>query len=188
MADKLTAKQSAFVDEYLVDLNATQAAIRAGYSEKTANREGTRLLSNVVIANAIAEAQKTRSERTQIDADWVLTRLAAEADADVADIHNEDGSIKSVHDWPLIWRQGLVSGMDVDEIKIDSVPIGSTKKIKISDRVKRLELIGKHVNVGAFSVNHKHTGSVELTHTIGGLLNAIDGDTEGLRGVKDEAK
>ncbi len=68
----LTHKQRRFVDEYLVDLNATQAAIRAGYSTRTANREGARLLSNVDIAVAISEAQHTRSERTQVTAYRVL--------------------------------------------------------------------------------------------------------------------
>lgn len=67
MADKgLTPKQSRFVEEYLVDLNATQAAIRAGYSEKTAQEQSSRLLSNVIISDAVAAAQKARPERTQV--------------------------------------------------------------------------------------------------------------------------
>ena len=61
---RLTPKQRRFVEEYLVDLNATQAAIRAGYSKKTAEVQGCRLLSNVKVARKIAEAQKARSERT----------------------------------------------------------------------------------------------------------------------------
>jgi len=157
-SSSLTPKQSAFVDEYLVDLNATQAAIRAGYSEKTAKEQGCQNLTKLNIVEAIAEAQAERSERTKIDADWVLTRLAAEAEADLADLYESDGTIKSIHDWPMVWRQGLVAGMDVDEIKVGSAPIGSTKKIKISDRVKRLELIGKHVAVRAFAERHEHTG------------------------------
>lgn len=68
----LTPKQQAFVAQYLVDLNATQAAIRAGYSAKTANREGTRLLSNAVIAAAIAEAQAARAKRVEVEQDEVL--------------------------------------------------------------------------------------------------------------------
>lgn len=68
----LTAKQARFVEEYLIDLNATQAAIRAGYSEKTARQSGAENLSKPDIAEAIAEAQAKRSERTKIDADYVL--------------------------------------------------------------------------------------------------------------------
>lgn len=72
---KLTPKQEMFVKEYLVDLNATQAAVRAGYSEKTANAQGSRLLANVNIRAYIEKAQAERAEKLQLDADWVLRRL-----------------------------------------------------------------------------------------------------------------
>ena len=72
---KLTPKQQRFVDEYLVDLNATQAAIRAGYSAKTANEQGNRLLANVSVQKAIQEAMSARSERTKIDQDYVVNNL-----------------------------------------------------------------------------------------------------------------
>lgn len=70
----LTDKQRRFVDEYLVDLNATQAAIRAGYSEKTACEQSSRLLANVKVSAALQDAMKARSERTQITADMVLQK------------------------------------------------------------------------------------------------------------------
>ena len=69
----LTAKQSRFVEEYLVDLNATQAAARAGYSAKTAEQQGYQLLQKTSVQQAIAEAMSKRSERTEITADQVLT-------------------------------------------------------------------------------------------------------------------
>ena len=68
----LTDKQLRFVEEYLVDLNATQAAIRSGYSERTANEQGNRLLANASVQAAVSEGQAKRSERTQITADMVL--------------------------------------------------------------------------------------------------------------------
>ena len=68
----MTPKQQRFVEEYLVDLNATQAAIRAGYSEKTARSQGQRLLTNVDIAMAIEAGQTERSERTEVTQDYVL--------------------------------------------------------------------------------------------------------------------
>jgi len=77
---KLTNKQLAFCQEYLVDLNATQAAIRAGYSERTAKSQGARLLTNVDIATRIQELMNKRSKRVEIDADWVLTQLKKVAD------------------------------------------------------------------------------------------------------------
>jgi len=75
-AKKLTAKQQCFVAEYLVDLNATQAAIRAGYSAKTAEQQGYQLLQNTSVAEAVAEALGERSEKTGIDALWVLNEAA----------------------------------------------------------------------------------------------------------------
>lgn len=76
----LTPKQRRFVAEYLVDLNATQAAIRAGYSEHTAKQQGQRLLTNADVADAIGAALKTRSDRTEVTQDQVVRGLMAEAE------------------------------------------------------------------------------------------------------------
>ncbi len=78
----LTARQQRFVDEYLIDLNATQAAIRAGYSAKTALQQGPRLLGNVGVSLAIQNGKKERSDRVQVDQDWVLRRYVEIASAD----------------------------------------------------------------------------------------------------------
>ncbi len=81
MAEReLTPKQAAFVQEYLIDLNATQAAIRAGYSEKTANEQGARLLANASIRASINAGQNKRAEKTELNAEWVLNRLQLIAD------------------------------------------------------------------------------------------------------------
>ena len=154
----MTPKQQRFVDEYLIDLNATQAAIRAGYSKKTADVQGPRLLGNVGVKAAIQEAKGERSERTEIDAYWVLMRLADEAAADLADLYDENGGLKPITEWPLVWRQGLVTGLDVDEEFKDGEKLGQVTKVKLSDRIKRIELIGKHVDVQAFAERHEHTG------------------------------
>ncbi len=79
MAD-LTPKRAKFVQEYLVDLNATQAAIRAGFSPKSASVEGARLLINAKVAAEIAKAQLARQERTQVTQDWVVERLRENVD------------------------------------------------------------------------------------------------------------
>lgn len=75
MEVKLTAKQLAFCNEYLIDLNATQAAIRAGYSEKTAQEQSSRLLSNVIISDFIQSKMDKRAEKTEINADYVLKTI-----------------------------------------------------------------------------------------------------------------
>jgi phage terminase small subunit len=82
----MTPKQQRFVDEYLIDLNAMKAAIRAGYSANTARQIGEENLSKPDIAHAVARAMAERSKRTKVDADWVLRRLADEAEADFADL------------------------------------------------------------------------------------------------------
>jgi phage terminase small subunit len=161
----LTAKQRRFVEEYLVDLNATQAAIRAGYSARTARSQGQRLLTNVDVESALSEAQAARSEQIGIDAAWVLKRLVDEADADLADLYDGDGSLRPVHEWPDIWRKGLVAGLDVEEIRADGAVIGHVRKLKLSDRIKRIELIGKHVDVQAFREQVEHKGGISINVT-----------------------
>lgn len=79
MPTGLTPKQARFVDEYLLDLNATQAAIRAGYSENTAKQQGARLLTNVYVSAAVQAAQAKRSQRTEVTQDYVIKRLKREA-------------------------------------------------------------------------------------------------------------
>lgn len=154
----LKPKQQRFVEEYLIDLNATKAAIRAGYSEKTAYSIGDELLKKPEISEIVEAAREKRSQKTGIDAAWLLERLAAEATADAADLYDEAGSLKPVKDWPLIWRQGLVQGIEVDQITAGDVVVGSVRKIKLDSRVKRLELIGKHIGVKAFSDIVEHKG------------------------------
>lgn len=158
----LTPKQQRFVDEYLIDLNGTQAAIRAGYSQKTAEQISYQLLQKTSVAEAIAARQAQRAARTEIDADWVLQRLALEADADLADLYDENGSLKPVSEWPKIWRTGLVAGVETqqefEQTPDGKRPAGVIHKVRLSDRVKRLELIGKHLAVGAFVERHEHSG------------------------------
>lgn len=158
----LTPRQQRFVEEYLIDLNATQAAIRAGYSKNTAEQTAYKLGQKSLVQAAIADAQQKRAKRTTIDADWVLRRLAIEAEADLADLYDENGALKPVKEWPLIWRQGLVAGVETEqefeEVDGKKVPIGLIHKVKLSDRVRRLELIGKHINVSAFTERHELTG------------------------------
>ncbi|CAN7619658.1 terminase small subunit [Agrobacterium tumefaciens] len=150
----LTKKQRRFVEEYLIDLNGAQAAIRAGYSRRNANDQAAQLLAKPAIRDAIASAMQSRSQRTQIDADWVLQRLATEAEADLADLYDDDNNLLPVEEWPLIWRQGLVTGVDIEVLfegqGEDRKEVGRVKKIRMSDRIRRLELIGKHVRVNAF--------------------------------------
>ncbi|AWC21391.1 Terminase small subunit [Aminobacter sp. MSH1] len=168
---ELTAKQARFVEEYVLDLNATQAAIRAGYAEKSASVEGARLLANAKVGEAVAAGLKARSERTKIDADWVLTRLAEEAEADLSDLYDDNGHLKPMKEWPKIWRKGLVAGIETltefETVDGKKEPVGVVRKIRLSDRIKRVELIGKHVDVQAFRerVAHENPDGTPLADT-----------------------
>lgn len=153
----LNAKQELFCQEYLVDLNATKAAIRAGYSENSAAAQGCENLTKPNIATRIAELKAARVESVGIDAEYVLKRLVEIDQMDVLDILLPNGEIKPIKDWPKTWRTTL-SGIDVAEMPGD-VP-GFLKKIKWPDKVKNLELLGKHISVQAFKeqASHEHTG------------------------------
>ncbi|MCB1704619.1 MAG: terminase small subunit [Halioglobus sp.] len=163
---KLTAKQVRFVQEYLIDLNATQAAIRAGYSSKTAAAIGSENLRKPDIAACISGKIAARSERLRIDADYVLNRLVAEVEADMVDLYDDNNRLRPVHQWPPVWRQGLVSSLDVQEIFAgrgdERQHVGCTTKIRFSERAQRLISIGKHVNVQAFKENIGLDGALSL--------------------------
>lgn len=153
VSKKLTPRQARFVEEYLVDLNATQAAIRAGYRASTAEQQGYQLLHKTSVQIAIQKRQSARSQRTQIDQDYVLRRLAEIDAMDVLDILNDDMSVKPVAAWPKIWRQ-FISGFDVAEMfegaGDERALVGVMKKIRWPDKLKNLELLGKHISIGAF--------------------------------------
>lgn len=151
----LTRKQELFCQEYLVDLNATQAAIRAEYSEKTAGSVGSENLSKPEISARIQELFNQRSEKVSVNAQYVLERLYSIDQMDFIDILNDDMSIKPVVEWPKIWRQ-YISSFDLAEMfemrGDEREMVGILKKIKWPDKVRNLELLGKHVSVSAFAL------------------------------------
>ncbi len=131
---KLNAKQVRFCEEYLIDLNATQAAVRAGYSEKTSKQIGSENLSKPDIAEYIAELKQDRSKKTEIDAAWVLA------------------AAKKVHD-RCMQEEAVVDR--------DGAPTGEYK-FEHSGANKALEIIGKHIDVQAFL--DKKEVEVSITH------------------------
>ncbi|EMP3663270.1 terminase small subunit [Pseudomonas aeruginosa] len=144
----LTKKQRLFVDEYLIDLNATQAAIRAGYSARRATEIGYQLLQRPEVAQAIQAAMAERSKRTEVEADYVIRRLREIDEMDVLDILEDDGSFRSIRDWPKAWRQFL-SGIEIAELfegrGDDRRIAGVLRKVKWPDKLRNLELLSRHV-------------------------------------------
>jgi phage terminase small subunit len=176
--ENLTEKQKLFADIYLGDpeLNATKAYLSAypKSSVKAAEVGGHRLLRNTKIASYIAKEMKARSSRLQVDSDYVLQRLVEIDQMDAIDILEDDGSIKPISEWPKVWRTYL-SGIDIAEITEDGVNIGMLKKIKWPDKVKNLELIGKHVSVSAFKEKVEISGDKKNPLEI--LVSQISGKT-----------
>lgn len=116
-APGLTPKQALFVREYLVDLSATAAAIRAGYSKKTAHSQGPRLLANVGVAAAIQKAMNKRAEKVELTAERVLEEISAIGFTELMPpMKGEEGGLE----WPVV---------------------------RASDKLKALELLGKHLKL-----------------------------------------
>ena len=140
---KLTEKQQRFVDEYLIDLNATQAAIRAGYSVKTANEQGSQNLAKLSIQQAIAEQMAERSKRTGINQDRVVLELAKIALVKMTDIVDNQGRIKSDASPDDL---ACIESVRYKESESDT---GSSveREVKIASKLKALELLGKHLGM-----------------------------------------
>ncbi len=142
----LTPKQQRFIDEYLTDLNATQAAIRAGYSKKTAAQVGFENLRKPQIAAAVSRAKQERSEATKIDAEWVLKQAVEvhrRAMSDVQPIRNPNTGKQTFDD------EG-----------------NALFKFNAAAANRSLEIIGKHVDVGCFKDRVEHSGELDLAERI----------------------
>ncbi|EEX0000024.1 terminase small subunit [Salmonella enterica] len=162
----LTAMQEAYAQEYTkCPENQTQAAINAGFSPNTAAVKASVMMRDERIQKRIAELMEERNKRLRVSADYVLLRLVKIDQMDVIDILNDDMSIKPVSEWPKVWRQYLTGFelADMFEGRGDEKElVGILKKIKWPDKVKNLELIGKHVDVNAFKERLEVSGTVTI--------------------------
>ncbi|EHY2209059.1 terminase small subunit [Salmonella enterica] len=162
----LTAMQEAYAQEYTkCPENQTQAAINAGFSPNTAAVKASVMMRDERIQKRIAELMEERNKRLRVSADYVLLRLVEIDQMEVIDILNDDMSIKPVSEWPKVWRQYLTGFelADMFEGRGDEKElVGILKKIKWPDKVKNLELIGKHVDVNAFKERLEVSGTVTI--------------------------
>lgn len=141
----LTPKQKRFVAEYLVDLNATAAARRAGYSAKTADRIGPELLGKTCVSEAIQQAIQEREKRTEITQDMVLRETAKLAFFDIRKMFDKDGKPLDIPKLDADTAAALV-GLDVQDVADnDGDYVGFVKKYKMADKLKALELLGRHL-------------------------------------------
>lgn len=147
---KLTAKQQLFVDEYLIDLNATQAAIRAGYSPKNADKIGFELLGKT--RDSIDRAIAVRSRRTGISQDRVIIELARIALVKPTDVINtETATVKiNISDDDA----AAIAGIKIKDGKF------TEREVRLHDKVKALELLGRHL--GMFKDKVELTGAIPV--------------------------
>jgi phage terminase small subunit len=153
----LTGKRLKFAQEYTVDHNATQAAIRAGYSRKSAHTEGCRLLRNAEVREAVGLAQLSAAEEAGARAADVLKELMRIGFADPAQVVDADGKLKALKEMTPDVRRAIAS-VEIEELfdgrGENRVQIGVLHKVKFWDKPKALELIAKHLKMLTDRVEH----------------------------------
>lgn len=151
----LAEQQEMFCQEYLIDLNGRQAAIRAGYSAKTAAQQAARLLTNVKVISRIEELKKTRLERININADVVIQHLAAIATTHMGHVAAWDGErLVPFSSEDLTYAQMVaVRKVKMTKVIVDDVETSHTE-VELRDNMRALQLLGQHFNV----FNQKHNG------------------------------
>lgn len=180
---KLTLKQELFCNEYLKDLNATQAAIRCEYSEKTARSQGNRLLTNVDIAQRIYKLNQERLASVKVDANFVLAQLQEIANSSVKDLTDKDGIFLPIKDMPdnaaktiqaIEIEEKTVPNPDYEDDVVEDdksvivpefIVASRTIKVKFWSKDKSLENLGKHLSL--------FTDKVEVSNPDGSMLPII---------------
>ena len=167
----MTQKQKRFIEEYLIDLNATQAAIRAGYSPDTAQQTGSENLSKPVIRTCIDRAMAERSKRTGVNAERVVQELAKIAFVNAAEVI--DPKTATVKEDALPEDTAAIQSVKVKTFGED----GLEREIKMADKIKALELLGKHL--GMFKDKLELSGSLDTEKTkLDDLLQQMRGGGE----------
>lgn len=162
----MNSRQRRFCEEYLVDMNATQAAIRAGYQKAGAHVQGARLLTNPKVAEEIARLKSERSARTKIEADHVLSEIALLAFSDLADfVEYDDGQVKvkPFDKMPAHARRAI------SEI----TQKGDRVTIKLYDKPRSLKMLSDHLGLDA-----PKTATINVEAAIHKLLDDLKGQLE----------
>lgn len=165
MSKKLNDKQRQFAKEYIVDLNATQAAIRAGYSKKTARIQGCKLLTHPNIAEFIQKLKEKRAAKLEITQDRVLQEMARVAFSDLRKTLTENGHLKNPDEWDddtaaAISSMEVVRNSRSGEDEDGNPEIEFTHKIKVYDKNSALEKLGRHL--GMFNDKLDLTGDLNI--------------------------
>jgi phage terminase small subunit len=172
---KLTAKQQRFVDEYLIDLNATQAAIRAGYSVQTAKEIAAQNLSKLNISEEISRKMAERSKRTGVTADRIVLELARIAFLNISDVTNMADA--TVRDDSARDDLAAIASVKIKSSQSDSGE-SVDREVKTYDKIRALELLGKHL--GMFRDKVELSGSLDTQkNLLDDMLIQLRGDVDG---------
>lgn len=158
--DALPPMQERFCQEYVKDLNATQAAIRAGYSAATADTQGPRLLGNVGVASRVAELQQTVADKAGVTALGLLTELRRVAYADMRSIFDADGKLLPIKDLSDDVAATLAS-VEIErriEGHGEDAEVYHVHKVKRWDKLKAVEMLMKHLNLLVDRTEHTGKG------------------------------
>lgn len=165
--EELTPQQRLFAHEYMIDQNATQAAIRAGYSERSAPQYAHELLKTPKVKELVDQLSSERLERLKVSSDDVLRELLFIAKSDLRKLFDENGALKQTYDWPDEIAAS-VSSLDIEDLfegyGQDRTQIGYTKKIKLWDKTKALELLGRHLKL--FTDKLEVEGDLSIAETM----------------------
>lgn len=178
-AHKFTDRQASFIDHYVFSKNATQSAIKAGYSENDAHVQGSRLLSKAKVRDEVERRLAARAKRLDIDGDWVIRELAKVARGNMSRYMraNEDGSPRLDFSNLSEDDTAALQSVTVEEFKDGRSDKREVRRVKFAlwDKVKALDTLGKHFGIYApEQVDHRHQ------HTLmGTLLLEIDAESRG---------
>ncbi len=159
----MTPKQERFIAEYLVDLNGTQAAIRSGYSPKTAQEQASRLLSNAMVAAEIQKRQAVRLKGIAATAERTMLEMQRLAFSDVRRLFTDWGALKPVHELSdddaacLASLEVLKKNLFAGDRKVDTI-----HKLRMWDKLKALEMLAKHFGLLEDKVIHSGTVTIEV--------------------------
>lgn len=142
----MVKKQKDFAQEYIKDFNAVQAAIRAGYSTSTAHTYASKLLKRSEIQREISALMQALPQESGVTPAFVVKELARIAGFDPVNILSADGSIKELALWPD-GDTRVIASVDVQEVKERGQVVGIVKKVRVWDKIKALELLGRHLGM-----------------------------------------
>ena len=180
----MTDAQKRFCDEYLIDLNATRAykvAYPSCKKEETANAASSRMLRNVKVQEYISKKQQEIEKRTEVTQDMVIKELAKIAFLDIRKLYTENGQLKNIADIDSDTAGAISSLETLEEYEgygEDREKIGDTQKVKLLDKTKALELLGRHL--GMFKEKVTIDGNVNTNNPFSGM------STEELRKILNE--